>query len=127
MRIFSEKGFSFVEIMVILTIIGLILGIALPNYLEGRSKTVTTTCTSNQKFIYTAATMYMMTEDESLEEMGDAEKLSALKEGGYIRGDKWAECPSSRDESDDDYEIIMDGSIVEDVECKIKPSQHKWP
>jgi len=59
--------------------------------------------------------------------MGDAEKLGSLTARGYLRGNKWAECPASRDASYDDYDIIMENGIVSDVECKVRPSEHKWP
>jgi len=126
-RILSEKGFSFVEIMVILVIIGLLLSIALPNYLDARTRAAADVCASNQKIIFTAATMYMLAESDSLEGMGDQEKLDALADEQYIKRKNWYECPSSSDNDFDDYEIIFENSIVADVECKEKPTDHIWP
>jgi len=65
-KIYLQEGFTFIEIMIVIVIIGLIFGIALPNYFEARSKAITSTCASNQKVIYTAATMYMLAEPDTL-------------------------------------------------------------
>ena len=126
-RILSEKGFSFVEIMVVLMIIGLLLSIALPNYIDARIRAEKEVCESNQKIIFTAATMYMLAEPESLEDLSDQEKLDALFDEQYIKRRKWYECPSSSDNDFDDYEIIFEDNIVADVECKEKPDDHIWP
>lgn len=123
----KRAGFTLFEMMIVVVIIGLVMAIALPNYFEARTNAVTNTCTSNQKILYTAATMYMIAEDESLEGMSDAEKLNALVVNGYLKGREWRECPASLDGSYDDYEIIFENGLVADVECKIKPSEHEWP
>jgi len=113
--------------MVVVVIIGLIMAIALPNYFDARAKAVISTCTSNQKVIFTAATTYMIAETDSLEGLSDAEALQALTDNGYLRGNKWGECPTSSDSSYDDYEIVFEDGIISDVECKISPSAHQWP
>lgn len=122
-----SKGFTFFEMLVVVTIIGLLLMIALPNYINARTKAMTNTCVSNQKVIYTATTMYMMEESESLAGMGHKERLDALIDNGYIKGSKWAECPSSGDKDYDDYTIVFASDIVSDVECDTEPSVHIWP
>jgi general secretion pathway protein G len=123
----SQKGFSFIEIMVIIVIIGLILGIAMPNYLDARIKARKSICQSNQKIIYTAATMYLLAEPVSLEALPEDERLQALIDGGYVKGRQWCECPVSVDKDYNDYEIIFEDGIVADVECKEKPQDHVWP
>jgi len=123
----SNKGFSFVELMVIVVIIGLLLSIALPNYVSARLNASNKVCLSNQKIIFTSATMFMLAETESLEDMDDKERLEALRDGQYIKGDQWFECPASTDRDYDDYEIIISDNVVIDVDCKEKPLDHVWP
>lgn len=122
-----ETGFTFFEMLVVVTIIGLLTVIVVPNYIVARSKATAATCTSNQKVIYTAATMYMLEESESLAGMGHKEKLDALIDKRYLKGNKWAECPSSGDNDYNDYTIEIDGNIIVDVECDIDPTKHVWP
>ena len=123
----SQKGFSLIEIMVIIVIIGLILGIAMPNYLDARTRARKTICQSNQKIIFTAATMYLLAEPVSLEALSEDERLQALIDGQYIKGRQWCECPVSIDKNYNDYEIIFEDDVVSDVQCKEKPEDHVWP
>ena len=69
----------------------------------------------------------MLREPDSLADMDDKEKLDALINEGYLRGNKWCECPSSGDKDYNDYTIIMQGNIVADIECNEKPNEHVWP
>ncbi len=118
-----SKGFTFFEMLVVVTIIGLLLMIALPNYINARTKAMTNTCVSNQKVIYTAATMYMIEESESLAGMGHKERLDALIDNGYIKGSKWAECPSGGTKDYDDYTIVFEGNIVAGCRMRYRPSR----
>lgn len=122
-----SKGFTFFELLIVITIIGLLTLIAVPNYIKAREKATTNTCISNQKLIYTAATMYMLEESDSLVSMGHEERLNALLDKGYIKGNRWPECPSGGVKDYNDYTIIFSGDIVTDVECDRDPTGHVWP
>ncbi|MBN1354275.1 MAG: prepilin-type N-terminal cleavage/methylation domain-containing protein [Candidatus Omnitrophica bacterium] len=122
-----NAGFTLFEMIVVVTIIGLIMTIVLPNYIEARNKARANICASNQKIIYTAATTYMIIEDTSLETLGHKERLDELVNKRYLKGDKWTECPSSMDGSYDDYTLEFEGGILADIECDIDPAGHKWP
>jgi general secretion pathway protein G len=51
-------GFTFVEIMIIILIIGYLASIAIPNFVEGRKKAVTNACKSNQRQLAGAVISY---------------------------------------------------------------------
>ncbi|UCD54738.1 MAG: prepilin-type N-terminal cleavage/methylation domain-containing protein [Candidatus Omnitrophota bacterium] len=123
----TNRGLTFFELLIVVAIIGFITMIAMPNYLESRRKATANTCISNQKLIYTAATMYMLAESDSLVSMGHKERLDALLDRGYLKGNKWPECPSGGIKDYNDYTIIFSGDIVEDVECDRDPTGHVWP
>ena len=124
----SIKGFTLPEVLVVTAIISLILTLVMPNYLSARSKTLKLTCASNQKIIYTAAIMYENIEGKSLESLGHKERLNAIIEKGYLKGNQWCNCPSNSSGGHDDYTLIFDdeGYLV-DVQCDVKPSEHVWP
>lgn len=122
----EEKAFTVFETLIVVTIIGLIMAIVLPNYIDARNRTRENVCASNQKVIYTAAAMYTMAEPESLEDMGDKERLDALVEAQYIKHNGWYECPSSNDDDFDDYTMTFNDGEVTDIECDEMRSQHPW-
>ena len=123
----KNSGFSFIEIMVITAIVGLLISIAMPNYIRARQKAEEKICVSNQKTIYTAATMYGLKETVPLESMSVAGRLQALTNTGYLRGNKWAECPSSSNDGDyDDYIMTFENGFISNVDCDEKGALHNW-
>ncbi|NQU95089.1 MAG: prepilin-type N-terminal cleavage/methylation domain-containing protein [Candidatus Omnitrophica bacterium] len=123
----KKSGFTFIEIMVVTAILGFLIAIAVPNYIRAREKAAETVCVGNQKTIYTAVTMYILKETDSIESMSDAERLEALTDAGYLRGNKWAECPSSSNDGDyDDYIITFENGFVSNVDCDEKGALHNW-
>ena len=113
--------------MVVVAIVGLIAAIALPNFRSARSKTEKNTCQANQKIIFTAATMYSARESDSLADLSSSDALQELIDQGYLRGDKWLECPKGGDIDNDDYTLVFNGEILSDIECTENPAEHVWP
>ena len=121
-----KKGFTIFEMMVVVMIVGFILAIAIPNYIRERQKATTSICNSNQKMIYTAASVYQLREEDSLDGMGAREAMEALRDKRYLRGFEWAECPAERDGSYDDYIMEFEGGYIADVDCAARGDEHLW-
>ncbi|HBA85863.1 MAG TPA: prepilin-type cleavage/methylation domain-containing protein [Verrucomicrobia bacterium] len=51
MKIQSKHGFTLVEIMIVVAIIGLLAAIALPSFMRSRQSTQTNTCLNNLRLI----------------------------------------------------------------------------
>ena len=51
MRKLNKKGFTLVEIMIVVAIIGLLAAIAIPNFVKARQRAVWTSCYANLKQI----------------------------------------------------------------------------
>lgn len=121
-------GFALVEIMIVSSILGVLFAVAMPAYSRIRENARTNICISNQKAIFTAASMYMIAEANDLEAIeGDKERLDALIEGGYLRGNKWCECPASNDGDNDDYTMVFENNFISDVNCNENTDEHVWP
>ena len=55
----GEKGFTLVEIMIVVAIIGLLAAIAIPNFVQNRGKAQARTCIANLKQLEGAAQQYL--------------------------------------------------------------------
>jgi len=55
-----HKGFTLVEIMIVVAIIGLLVAIALPNFVIARKKSQMTTCKANLKQVDGAVSQYLL-------------------------------------------------------------------
>ena len=56
----TGQGFTLIEIMIVVTIIGLLLAIAVPNFLQARELSRSRSCTENLRQIDTAKQQYML-------------------------------------------------------------------
>ena len=63
--ILGEKGFTLVEIMIVVAIIGLLAAIALPNFLRARERAQQNACIANLKQISGAITLWAIDEGGS--------------------------------------------------------------
>jgi prepilin-type N-terminal cleavage/methylation domain-containing protein len=87
----ARHGFTLVEIMIVVLIIGILLAIAVPNFIKARESSRTKACVANLKQIDSAKEQYAM--DNKLND-GDAIPAGALwAAGGYIKSQP--ECPSN--------------------------------
>ena len=77
----SRKGFTLVEIMIVVAIIGLLAAIAIPSFLNARTKTQTSSCQNNLRLIDGAIQQYALDHTNAL-----AGSLAVLVgTAGYIK------------------------------------------
>ena len=57
---FRKAGFTLVEIMIVIAIIGLLAGIAIPNYVKARATSQATSCINNLRQIDSAANQFAL-------------------------------------------------------------------
>ena len=95
----GRKGFTLVEIMIVVLIIGILLAIAVPNFIKARETSRTKSCVANLKQIDAAVEQWAMDNKQS---QGASVSLSALIGAGstttYIKNTP--SCPSGGTYSD---------------------------
>ena len=84
-----EKGFTLVEIMIVVAIIAILSAIAIPNFMAARSKSRANACKANLRQIESAVEQYAM---DNTKVDGDTVAMSALSPT-YIK--KTPTCPSA--------------------------------
>lgn len=121
----DQKGFTLVELMVVVVILGILVAIAVPLYNAQTEKAKTTTCQANQRIIESAIVQWSMDMDpddmDPDNENNDIPNLDNLLDnlvdGGYLQSKP--KCPSNNDPSNNDtYEIVQPaGSVTWSVTC----------
>ncbi|MHB1460479.1 MAG: competence type IV pilus major pilin ComGC [Armatimonadota bacterium] len=100
-----RKGFTLVEIMIVVLIIGVLLAIAVPNFMNARKTAQTKACVANLKAIQTAKEQILMAGGTAIAatDIFGADKLIKVKPvcpapggGDYVIGDKDTDpsCPN---------------------------------
>lgn len=116
----NNKGFTLVELMVVVVIIGVLTAIAVPVYNNSTEKAKLTACQANQKMILSAISQYQINEGK------DPANLTDLTE--YFQGGKTPECPDGTDLADgtEHYTFsIDDGEIT--LKCSTNDEHSLYP
>jgi prepilin-type N-terminal cleavage/methylation domain-containing protein len=117
----ARTGFTLVELAVVMVVIGILLGFAVPNYVSMTQRTKRASCLSNQRNLVPHATLYAA-DHKLLDGVVNVSEL--LAEGRVPAG--LTECPTSDTPDHDDYEITFVGGVVVDVTCLIQGAEHEW-
>ena len=109
------RGFTLVEIMIVVAIIGLLAGIAIPNYLQARTTANRNVCINNLQQIEGAIQRWSM---ETRRDEGQPVTYADIRD--YLK--RSVACPAGGTTFEDSYTI----STVETAPaCQRKPATHK--
>jgi prepilin-type N-terminal cleavage/methylation domain-containing protein len=108
-----KSGFTLVEIMIVVAIIGLLAAIAIPNFVKARGTAQTNACINNLRQIDGAKEQWAL---ESRSSEGATVDEAAVEE--FIKGGR-PECPASGD-----YDF---GSLLEDGAPTCSVEGHELP
>ncbi|MCA1948692.1 MAG: prepilin-type N-terminal cleavage/methylation domain-containing protein [Armatimonadetes bacterium] len=84
-----NRAFTLVEIMIVVLIIGILLAIAVPNFIKARESSRTKTCIANLKQIDSAKEQWAM---ENKKTTGDACGFTGILVPDYLKAEP--SCPS---------------------------------
>jgi prepilin-type N-terminal cleavage/methylation domain-containing protein len=117
----GTAGFTLIEVMVTVVIIGVLASIGIPNYIRAQEHAKAAKCVANQRHLSTAGTVYAG--EHGI--LDDTVNVLDLFTEGLVPADV-AECPSSGNPDHDDYDILIVGGVARDVTCLIQGDDHSW-
>ena len=97
----SKKGFTLVELMVVVIILGILVAIAIPIYNNVTGDAQKKACAANERTLEGAVAMYQAANDGKM-----PGSLDALVQGGYIEA-----VPTCPVDGTSEYELKSNGTV----------------
>lgn len=88
-----KRGFTLIEIAVVVLVIGILMAIAFPNYLAARENSRRQTCVANLKRIEEAKDLWATDQRKAATARPTQEDLLGDATNGYMK--VWPECPQN--------------------------------
>ena len=114
-----QRGFTLIEVSLVVSVLGILALIAIPNYLRAAERSKRGSCFSNQRNLCFAATLYC---SDTGFDTGVVRALD-LHNAGYCSAEI-CECPKSEAFDRDDYDVTVEGGKVTQVDCLIAGEEH---
>lgn len=102
----NKKGFTLMEILVVVTIIGILAAIAVPSYIHAVEQGRRDACATNVKILFSQVERYNLTTGDKVPTNVDL--VQFLRGKGYLTGEE-LKCPFSTEEQTPKYCLKYNG------------------
>jgi prepilin-type N-terminal cleavage/methylation domain-containing protein len=116
-RTSNQQGFTLVEIMIVVAIIGMLAAIAIPNFVKARTTAQTNACINNLRLIESA-----IQEWATEQKKADTAAVTFQDISSYMKNS--ITCPAGGSSFADSYQIT---TVAERPKCLKNPEKHKLP
>lgn len=107
----NRKGFTLIELMIVIAIIGILAAIAIPNFRKARQQARQKACQANMRVILGAVEMYNMDNSAGMDALADGD---ATTSAGTLVSARYLRAPVTRPETACSYTgtaMLSDGQI----------------
>lgn len=117
----DDRGFTLIELMVVVVVLGLLAAIGAANFISLQHKAKRAACLSHQHHIAEAATLWSI----DTATLDGQVNVAALLAADYL-SPAAGECPDSPAPDFDDYRATLVGGRVTTLECTVRFGDHQW-
>ena len=117
-KMMNKKGFSLVELMIVVVIMGILIAVAIPLYGAITTNANNKTCTNNIKAIKSNAATYKSSYNVNV----DKAELAKMFDDS-----KLPDCPFDQDSDGTDYAVSLETNGAVKVECKYAGDETHTP
>lgn len=117
----DRRGFTLVEIMIVVAVIALLAVLALPGFAKARKTSITQKCIANQRLVFQAVQRYEMDNNTTLSSIkNDGVAIrDTLLNAGYVNNRGAFECPGSATKDYDDILLLYAGTDFTNTTCSM--------
>lgn len=124
----QHTGFTLLELMIVVSVIGLLTILAIPSFSKPRTTALSTHCVSNQRVIFGAVNRYELDTRASLFSVRNnaATIRQVLVTNQYVRLTATFNCPNDSNKTTADYRLYYaDSTTFTNTYCLIATTTHR--
>jgi len=106
----NTRGFTLVELMVVVVILGVLTSIAIPVYNNTQENAKEKACWANQRMMEGAYQQYLANEGNAVTDDVKGEEIFTNYLNGYLRA--MPTCPGSKEKGVGQYTLTPDGKVT---------------